>query len=266
MEEVTTLDLHSLRESVPSKEKPAFEIHISRAPCQTCMTFVGRLSRVTGLDMSIQVGAVINEIKNDSDTPESMKKKPDKEDVREQVEKFGPVPEDWPEDLRCVFSGAEGSGGAPREATSSSDAVPPPGDGDGLQAHGSSFEAPPQSSEKSGDASETKAEKAPADGDDDDDDDCQVISSFEYYHPRSAPRTPENQADQLYPSIETASQRTATTPNRSPLAVSPRTDMYMRSRRYAGPSYMQPRERSYIHKPRATPITTTPSEIRRRHP
>ncbi|MBE3043341.1 hypothetical protein IMZ48_12380, partial [Candidatus Bathyarchaeota archaeon] len=116
-----------------------------------------------------------------------------------------------------------------------------------------------------GDAGEDKTENAPADGEEDDDD-LQTISSFDYYHPRSAPMTPENQADQPYPSIETESQRTATTPYRSPLTVSPRTDMYMRSRRYTGPTYMQPRERSYIHKPKATPITTTPSEIRRRHP
>lgn len=224
-----------------------------------CIKFVSLLSQTTGLEISIRVGAVAKGEQAGGVSRFLRERQPGEKEVREQGEEFGPVPREWPESLRRIFTGAEGSGGRRRCREETSNAAP--GDHDGPQTDESSREAarPSKSPEKSGSKDDDKTEKAAQPDGEGDDDDFQMISGYKFYHP-----------DIPYPSIESVSdrrsQRTATTPEGSPLPVSPRTDMYIRGRRYDGPTYMPPRERSYIRKPVATPITTTPSDIRRRFP
>lgn len=243
MSEATTVDFHELQKRVWENGKPSFEIHISRPPCEVCIKFVRLLSQTTGLGISIRVGALTKEVEQEGGGPKSLRqKKPRQKNVRKQDEDFGPIPPEWPESLRRIFTESERSGGRGcREETSN--AAPPEYEGNPSDAVANAVEL--------------------------EDNDVQVISAFEYYHVRPPPTTPEHQADVLYPSIESVSDsqslRTVTTPNRSPLPVSPRTDMYIRSRRYNGPTSIAVRERSYIQKPVSSPITRTPSDLRRRY-
>ena len=260
------------------------------------MKFVGLLSEISGLPMRICVGAVLAESQAPAVIPKSLRERiQGRGEHQEELEKFGSVPLEWPEDLRRVFAekdggqrgatlsvgplemrenhehrspgpetahvsqnplGSMGEEGKPRVSRTASEGTAYIKD---FQESGSGDEA-----NRSGGAV----------GAEDDDDDLQEIDGYTYYY-WSVGRTP----DMPIPSVEEdnhdprpyafvslmpqpeARARTATTPEGIPLAVSPRTHMFIRGKEYDGPTYMP---RSPIHKPRPTPIFSTPSYIRKR--
>lgn len=108
------LDLYAIQNRLT--EKPLFEIHISRAPCKICVKFVRLLSEVSGIPMTICVGAVMAESQAHMVIPKSLRQKmQDLKDHQEDLVRFGPVPPEWPADLRQVF--AVRDGGAQRGTT-----------------------------------------------------------------------------------------------------------------------------------------------------
>lgn len=270
LDQIDPPHLHSIQMRLV--EKPSFEIHVSRAPCRVCVKFVCLISGISGLPMIIRVGAIVAESQEPTVFPKSLwQRTHDSEDHRGERERFGPVPPEWPEELRQVF--AVKDGGVQRGATLS--AVPMGStsyegeSGEDRTASEGTVSAP--------DAQESRGEGNQSNGGagaDDGDDYVQEIDGYTYHYwsARHSPDTPipsieEDEHDPRCfvpgspnPQPETR-EHTATTPDGSPLAVSPRTHMFIRGKKYGGPTYMP---RSPIHKPRPTPIWSTPSDIRKR--
>lgn len=284
LEEVTAKDLYDIRNREWEKEKPSFEIHISRAPCTLCKKFVGLLSEITGVFISIRVGCAMEEqeiVSRPLRREEGYRKEPEADTG------FESLPEEWPEELCDILTGiGEMNGDSRREATE----IPAPLENEGsdrLEYHESSLEIGQSQVHEGGDIKTEEAQSEYEAGmqyyeavnleGDDSEDDVQVTNRYIFDYQRSAP--PHN-PDMPLPSIEEEnahteeeqdsqnpppSERTATTPDGHPLRVSPRTHIHIRRHEYEGPSYMPPRELSHIEKPRPTPIFSTPSDIRQRY-
>lgn len=299
------LDLYAIQNRLA--EKPSFEIHVLRAPCRICVKFVRLLSEVSGIPMIICVGAVVAESQEYAVIPKSLRQRmQDLKEHQEELGRFGPVPLEWPEDLRQVF--AKRDGGArgttlsvePLEMREHHEFRSPGGEATHISQtpQGTCEEGGPRESrtasegttpvhdtQEKGDEDNRSNEVANAE---DDANDLQEIDGYTYYYGsnRLTPDTPIPSIEQdhydprqstpgrltsgtdpdaspleLKPRPGTRS-RTATTPEGVPLAVSPRTHIFIRGKEYSGPTYMPPR--SPIHKPRPTPILTTPSYLRKR--
>lgn len=115
LDQIDILDLHAIQNRLA--DTPSFEIHISRTPCRLCVKFVRLLSEISGLPMIICVGTVVTENQAPVVIPKSLREMTQsREEHREELEKFGPVPPEWPADLHRVFAERDGAQRG-REAT-----------------------------------------------------------------------------------------------------------------------------------------------------
>ena len=196
--------------------------------------------------MSIKVGGIVTE--GGHMARPLMRDQHSHKDTAENTEYLRPIPVDWPESLRRIF--AEEERHASRNRLSG--------------AGGARPAAEHEQNVNDGDTKGDKPDEGASVGEDDDEQDLQVITGYEFTYGRKDCDVPlqsieEGRAQENW---EELSERTATTPNGDPFRPSPRTLMYLRRQEYDGPSYMRRRSLSPIHKPRASPIFTTPSLVR----